>query len=451
MPADAGDAIVAQAQGIPLFAVETVRALIDRDVVQPIDGVYRLVGDIGRLEVPDSLHSLLAARLDVAAAADPPAGLGRGRARHDASPRRRSSPCPASTRTRWTDGLAELLRREVLAVTADPLSPERGSYVFAQELLRQVAYDTLSRRDRKARHLAVAAHLRRAFPTTARRSPTSSPGTTSTPSRQSRTTPTPTSIRDLAAQTLVRAAERAERTGAPLRASAGYADAADLVAARGDQHEAAALRHRAANAAVVLGDNSRAIALAQTAVLDFEALADARAAARAGTVLGRALRRAGRHTEAREVLTSALAVLRVDPDADTVTALEQLAGVENFAATPAAAAANIEALAAAEGLDSGPADLSAVLVTFGIYLNIANRSTEARMYFTRAGELAEQADNAELLGYALLNLANNQLMHDPAGAAVTLRRTLAGRPPVRRPQHARGGLPQPDPRSARPR
>jgi hypothetical protein len=30
-------------------------------------------------------------------------------------------------------------------------------------MLRQVAYDTLSRRDRKARHLAVAAHLRAAF------------------------------------------------------------------------------------------------------------------------------------------------------------------------------------------------------------------------------------------------------------------------------------------------
>ena len=61
-------------------------------------------------------------------------------------------------------GLAELLRREVLSVSADPLSPERGSYQFAQQMLRQVAYDTLSRRDRKARHLAVAAHLRAAFP-----------------------------------------------------------------------------------------------------------------------------------------------------------------------------------------------------------------------------------------------------------------------------------------------
>ena len=64
MPAAARSAITAQAQGIPLFAVETVRALIDRDIVQPVEGSYRLIGDFGELAVPDSLHALLAARLD---------------------------------------------------------------------------------------------------------------------------------------------------------------------------------------------------------------------------------------------------------------------------------------------------------------------------------------------------------------------------------------------------
>ena len=64
MPPAASTAVTSQAQGIPLFAVETVRALIDRDIVQPSGGVYRLVGDVGELAVPDSLHALLAARLD---------------------------------------------------------------------------------------------------------------------------------------------------------------------------------------------------------------------------------------------------------------------------------------------------------------------------------------------------------------------------------------------------
>jgi predicted ATPase len=60
--------------------------------------------------------------------------------------------------------LAELVRREVLSVSAGPLSPERGSYCFTQDMLRRVAYDTWSRRDRKTRHLAVAADLRAASP-----------------------------------------------------------------------------------------------------------------------------------------------------------------------------------------------------------------------------------------------------------------------------------------------
>ena len=64
MPAAARSAVTAQAQGIPLFAVETVRALIDRDIVQPVEGSYRLIGEFGELAVPDSLHALLAARLD---------------------------------------------------------------------------------------------------------------------------------------------------------------------------------------------------------------------------------------------------------------------------------------------------------------------------------------------------------------------------------------------------
>ena len=153
----------AQAQGIPLFAVETVRSLIDRDIVQPVEGVYRLVGDVGELAVPDSLHALLAARLD---ALDPDVR----RLVADAAVLGTTFPAEALVAVSGQDeaavraALAELVRREVLSVSADPLSPERGSYRFAQNMLRQVAYDTLSRRDRKARHLAVAAHLRAAFP-----------------------------------------------------------------------------------------------------------------------------------------------------------------------------------------------------------------------------------------------------------------------------------------------
>ena len=55
--------------------------------------------------------------------------------------------------------LAQLARKEILVVHEDPFSPERGQYRFVQALVRTVAYDTLARRDRKERHLAVAAYL----------------------------------------------------------------------------------------------------------------------------------------------------------------------------------------------------------------------------------------------------------------------------------------------------
>ena len=56
-------------------------------------------------------------------------------------------------------GLKELTRRDVLQVSADVLSPQIGSYSFTHGLLAQVAYQTLSHRDLKDRHLRIAAHL----------------------------------------------------------------------------------------------------------------------------------------------------------------------------------------------------------------------------------------------------------------------------------------------------
>ncbi len=125
MPAAARRMITGQAQGIPLFAVETIRSLIDRDIVVPREGVYTLVGDVGTLTVPDGLHALLAARLD---ALDPDLRV----LVADAAVLGSSFPAEALVAVSGRDeatvraGLAELLRREVLEVSADKLSPERG-------------------------------------------------------------------------------------------------------------------------------------------------------------------------------------------------------------------------------------------------------------------------------------------------------------------------------------
>src|SRR5206468_2140184 len=46
---------------------------------------------------------------------------------------------------------------------SDPRSPEHGQYSFLQDLVRYVAYETLSKQERRTRHLAAAAYLESAF------------------------------------------------------------------------------------------------------------------------------------------------------------------------------------------------------------------------------------------------------------------------------------------------
>ncbi len=189
MPAAARAKITGQAQGIPLFAVEMVRSVIDRDIVQPVEGVYRLTGDIGELAVPDSLHALLAARLD---ALDPDVR----QLVADAAVLGTTFPAEAliavsgEGEARVTAALAELVRREVFTVSADPLSPERGSYGFAQQMVRQVAYDTaVTARTGTSRWPRICGS---SSPATAKKYPTSSPSITWTRWRPYPTTPTPT-------------------------------------------------------------------------------------------------------------------------------------------------------------------------------------------------------------------------------------------------------------------
>ena len=162
LTAEARDALVARAEGIPLFAVETVRALIDRDLVVASGGRYVLaehaeVSEVRALAAPASLHALVASRLD----ALPPAE------RHVLSTASvlgltftLSALAALNADTPDLDEVvAALVRRELLTVQTDRFSADKGQLRFVQAVVRQVAYDTLSRRDRYAGHIAAAAHL----------------------------------------------------------------------------------------------------------------------------------------------------------------------------------------------------------------------------------------------------------------------------------------------------
>ena len=425
MPPDARAKITGQAQGIPLFAVETVRALIDRDIVRPVEGVYRLAGDIGELAVPDSLHALLAARLD---ALEPQVR----RLVADVAVLGSTFPAEALVAVSGQDeatvrsALNDLVRREVLSVSADPLSPERGSYQFAQNMLRQVAYDTLSRRDRKTRHLKVAAHLRAVFAGDGEEVADVIARHYLDALHAVPDDSDAAGIRDQAIAALIRGAERAERIGAPAQAAASYAAAAELSPPDAATEAAASLWERAAEAADIDADWARTLELVDRASECYLRAGQVRAAARARAIAGDALRKWGRLAEAREQLTAAVEVLRADSDTDTVRALAHLAAVETFAGSTDSDRLSAEALTIGQALGVTDRELSELFRLRGMYLIRTNRRAEAASYYRESARLAEQAGDSMLLGRALLNLADTLLPTDPGTAAETAR-TAAGR------------------------
>src|SRR5207237_644700 len=64
LPDVAMAAIVNRADGVPLYAVETVRMLVADGRLVERDGAYRLTDDLTTLAVPESLTALILSRLD---------------------------------------------------------------------------------------------------------------------------------------------------------------------------------------------------------------------------------------------------------------------------------------------------------------------------------------------------------------------------------------------------
>ncbi len=158
LPDKTVDEILRRADGIPLYAVEIVRMLVAEGKLVLVDGAYRASGELGDLAVPDTLRSLIASRLDALDPAD-------RSLLQDASVlgQRFTLLALAAVSGHEADKLEprlrNLSRREFVDIELDPRSPERGQYGFVQSLIREVAYGTLAKRDRRARHLAAARYF----------------------------------------------------------------------------------------------------------------------------------------------------------------------------------------------------------------------------------------------------------------------------------------------------
>ena len=272
LPDDARADLVRRADGVPLFAVETVRSLIDRDLVVPRGGQY-VLADADRLDLdavgaPASLHALISARLDTLTpeqrrVVDAGSVLGESFHREEIA-----ALCPQVVDLDRV--LAELVRLQILSRQSSRLSAEFGQYRFVQSAVRQVAYGTLSRRDRKAMHLAAVELLLADEDTGEDLAPMIAQhyldALEAIP-----TDPDAAQLQELAIGQLERAARRADALGAPAEA-AGHLTTA--LAHAGQEATRAGLRSDLAWALMQAGRYEPALQHARLATAEFEALGD---------------------------------------------------------------------------------------------------------------------------------------------------------------------------------
>jgi class 3 adenylate cyclase/tetratricopeptide (TPR) repeat protein len=376
-----------RADGIPLYAVETVRMLLDRGLLERDGDRFRVSGPVEALEVPETLHALIAARLD---GLDP---LER-RVLEDAAvlgktfTQRGLAAVSGSAEADLEPILASLVRKELLTLQTDPRAPERGQYGFLQALVQHVAYETLARRDRKARHLAAAGFLEREAGLDSDEIAEVIAAHYLDAHAADPEADDADIVKSQARDWLCRAGERAAALAAPEDARRAFDRAAGFAETEEDH---ARLLERAGEMALAANDSAAAERALREARALFEDAGLPHDAARATAQLGVALWGLGRGEEALELLEPALAVLAEDEPDENVAQLAAEAGrIHHFQGDDETARQRIElALEIAE--EHGfPAVLSDALNTKALLLR--GRPNESRALLREALAIALEHD-----------------------------------------------------------
>ena len=398
LPEDTRARVRKQADGIPLYAVETVRMLLDRGLLERAGSEYRLTGPVETLAVPETLHALIASRLDGLPEAE-------RRVLQDAAvlgktfTHRGLAALSGTTEDEIAPPVTSLVRKEIFYLETDPRSPERGHYGFLQALVQHVAYERLSRRERRSRHLAaatflandsgmdlseisevIAAHYLDAY-------------------EADEKAPDAAEVKASARGWFVRAAERAAALAAAAEAQRGYERAASLA---DDDVERAGFLHSAGEAARMAGAADVAERHLAEAIAVFEHAGRAHDEAQASSKLADILFTTGRIEEAVERLERSLAVFETGgDDAAEATVLAQLGRFYLFEGERERALDCIErALEIGERMRL-PEVVSQALNTKGVLLQ--HRPHESIALMRGALELAR--DQSLPLGRAFINLS----------------------------------------------
>jgi class 3 adenylate cyclase/predicted ATPase len=412
LPDAAANSIIARADGIPLYAVETIRMLVADGRLRPReDGTFEPAGELGELSVPESLQALIAARLDALEPADRSLV-------QDAAVLGGSFTLTALAAVSGIDGgeldgrLRKLARSDLVREEVDPRSPERGQFAFVQALIREVAYSTLSMRDRRARHLAAARYFESL-------DDDELAGARATHYLAAyRATTAGAEADALAAQARVSlraAAERALRLGAPKPAIAFLEQALEVASDDGDRAE---ILERATEAANNGGSYEKATELGLRLVALREGLGDRSALARAYDLVGITDWLARRREQAVTYLEARIGQFDDMPDDPAVVRLTGgfASAVTFMGQYERGGAIADRALAAAERL--GIADVAIRM------LNIKSQAAffqgrlwEASALAEGARRLADQMNLPEEVLRTNINLTSIYALDDPRATA----------------------------------
>jgi class 3 adenylate cyclase/tetratricopeptide (TPR) repeat protein len=247
------DTIRAEGGGVPLYAVETLRALADRGVLAVEGSRYVVRGALGDFSVPPTIRALVSSRLDRLSQIERRV-LFAGAVLGESFSAAGAAAVAGVDEAEATALLDDLVGKALLGFEGDSGSPLRGRYVFLQGVVRRVANVRLSRRERKRSHLAAAEHLAQR----AEREPdlaSALAGHLLVAVEADPDAEDAVAIRDRAREMLRAAAERAASVGAVSEALARFDQAAELSPG---EHERAAILERAGFVAYRAGDTQAA-------------------------------------------------------------------------------------------------------------------------------------------------------------------------------------------------
>ena len=402
LPDELRASILRRAEGIPLYAVETVRMLLDRDLLERENGVYRPVGPIETLEVPETLQALIAARLDGLAheerrLLEDAAVLGKvftkqGLTALPGSPKPSSSGCSARSSARRCSRSRGIPARPSGGSTPSSRTSSSTSLTrrsrrrnASGSTLPQLLPLSLSSAEEDEAIEVVASHYLDAY--------SSSPDD-----------PDAEEIRAKARETLVRAADRAASLAANLEAQRAYERAVELTdepLMQGELHE------RAGAVAAIAARADEASAHFERSIALFEAAGATHSAAHVSARLAEIHWDRGRLEDGLESMESSLAVLAGEEPDEAVAALAaQVGRFRFFAGDLETASRQIEtALGLAEAL-SLPEVLSEALNTKALVLICLGRQDEGSLLLRHALAVALEHDKPSAALRAFYNLAD---------------------------------------------